>query len=160
MPLGLYPSGSLPANQPVDRAVEGGHVDVVVGADAERARVVDVEADRVVVPRTGGVRGQAADVALVEVRVDVAPAQRAERVIADHHAAGDRASAAPAVRLVVRVLEDRGAVAVLGPRGIVVAGEVEPVPPLEVVPAEVRAAKRLAALEVNLLPAVLADVAD
>ena len=48
----------------------------------------------------------------------------------------------------------------LGPRGIVVAGEVEPVPPLEVVPAEVRAAKRLAALEVDLLPAVLADVAD
>src|SRR6478752_6645999 len=99
MPLGLYPSGSLPANQPVDRAVEGGHVHVVVRADAERARVVDVEADRVVVPRAGVVRGQPADLALVEVGVDVAAAQRAERGIADHYAAGDRAGAAAAVGL-------------------------------------------------------------
>src|SRR4051812_43843348 len=83
--------GSLPANEAVDRAVERGHVDPVVCADAERARVVDMEADRVIVAGAGVMRSEAPDFALVEVGVDVAAPQRAELVVSHHDAAGDRA---------------------------------------------------------------------
>src|SRR5215216_6458494 len=58
------------------------------------------------------------------------------------------------------VLEDGRPVVVLRARRLVVARIVEPMPALEVVPTEVRAAKVLARGVVDLLPAALPDIAD
>src|SRR5215216_3500616 len=58
------------------------------------------------------------------------------------------------------VLEDGRPVVVLRARRLVVGRIVEPMPALEVVPTEVRAAKMLARGEVDLLPAALPDIAD
>src|SRR6476659_5055337 len=89
------------------------------------------------------------------VRVQVAPTDAWQVRCTDYVPADDRAASRP-----VRVLEDRWPIAVPRPWRLVVPGKVEPVPTLEVVPAEVGAPQRSLPLEVDLLEPLLADVAD
>src|SRR5215216_4277892 len=126
----------LPAEEPVDRAVERRHVDAVPGAGAERAGLVDVQPDRAVASRVATMRQEAPELPAVEVGVEVATAEARQLWVAHHHAARDRTGAA-AMRARVRVLEDGRPVLVLRAGGLVVARVVEPVVPFEVVPAEV-----------------------
>ncbi len=112
-----------------------------------------------VAPAVAAAGDEAAQPAGVEVGVQVAAAEAPQPAAPDHVAADDRAAHGPAVSGRVPVLEDRLLVVTRSP-GLVVARMVEAVVALEAIPAEVRAAQAPARLVVDLLPAVLAHVAE
>jgi hypothetical protein len=142
-------------HEAIDRAVERGDVDVTARPFAERARVGDVDAERAVALPPPPVRDEAAELARAEVRIQVAAAEASQRPVADDVAADDRA-AAPGMR----ILEDRRLVVVSGSGCLVVARKPKAMVALEVVPAEVGAAKAPAPLIIDLLEPILADVPD
>src|SRR5215218_33526 len=149
-----YKANSGTFDEPVDRASQGRHVDVVHVVFAEGGGAFDREAEPALAAGATQVREEAAQLSLAEVRVDIAPAQRTEARILDRVAADDRAAAGAAVR----VGEDRldGAAGV-GGAAVLVAVRREA---LERVPAEVGAGGGRDGGVVELLELVLADVAD
>src|SRR6476659_5992993 len=121
---------------------------------AEGAGSCHVQAERVLAARPLQVGDEAAQLSLAEIGIDVAFVERRQVPVGDHVAADDRAAAAAAVR----VGEDRldraarvGGAAVRAPIG----GEA-----LERVPAEIGAVGYRHGRVVELLEAILADVAD
>ena len=127
---------------------------MVASSSPKELGLVDGEAELAVAAGPLQVGDEAAQLALAEVGVDVAPCRERQAAVADDVAADDRAAAAAAVR----VGEDRldraarvGGAAVF----VLVGGEA-----LEGVPAEVGAARRGDGRVVELLELVLADVAD
>ncbi len=140
--------------EPVDRPFQRGYVEPVALVFAEGAGARDAEAEPAVAARALQVCDERAQLSLAEVGVDVAPAQPAEAGVADDIAADDRAAAGAAVG----VGEDRFD----GAAGVGRAAVFVRVPPesLKGVPAEVGAAGPGDGRVVELLEAVLADVAD
>src|SRR5881394_2369282 len=120
----------------------------------EGAGFGDTETELVVVARATQVGNEAAQLALAEVGVDVAFVERGEMLVGDHVTTDERAAAAA----FVRVGEDRldGPARIVGAAIFVFVGGES----LECVPAEVGALRRGDGGVVDLLEAVLADVAD
>src|SRR6185437_16106052 len=152
-PLGSGAEALL-LDEAVDGAVLGGDVDVVGVVFAEGGGGGDGEAQFVVGGGAMEVGGEGAELALAVVGVDVAAAEGGGGRVGDDVAADHRATAIAGVG----VGEDRfGRAAGVGrPRVFVGVGGAA----LEGVPAEVRAAGRGDRRVVDLLEAVLADVAD
>src|SRR5215211_7875352 len=130
-------------------AVQLDHVDAVAAVDAEGDRAVCVaRAQRALLARAALLQPEGPELSRAVVAVDVAAAQAAQALVANHDAAGDRAGAA-----LVRVLEDRLVVV-----ADVAAAEAQRA--LEDRPAEVGPAGLAQRLCVHLLAAILAHVAD